>query len=112
MANTYRIGLVPKGDFDSLAIYQSLDLIAFNQEGYVVKEATVPGESPSTHPNKFMKISGKGDKGDAFVYADFTSEQLASLKGDAGNSVEAIKVLDEESAIVQSTANPNNIYYW
>ena len=28
----------------------------------------------------------KGEKGDAFVYADFTSEQLAALKGEKGDA--------------------------
>lgn len=31
----------------------------------------------------------KGDKGDAFTYADFTSEQLAALKGDKGDRGDA-----------------------
>ena len=31
---------------------------------------------------------GKGDKGDAFKYEDFTPEQLEALKGEKGNSVE------------------------
>lgn len=33
-------------------------------------------------------------------------------KGDDGTSVTCIQVADEETAIAQSTANPNNIYYW
>ena len=28
----------------------------------------------------------KGDKGDAFTYSDFTSEQLAALKGEKGDT--------------------------
>lgn len=36
----------------------------------------------------------KGDKGDAFTYADFTSEQLASLKGDKGDKGDAFEYSD------------------
>lgn len=32
----------------------------------------------------------KGEKGDAFVYEDFTPEQLESLRGPAGSSIESI----------------------
>lgn len=42
------------------------------------------------------KASGefKGDKGDAFTYSDFTTEQLAALKGEAGTSVTVSKVTE------------------
>ena len=39
------------------------------------------GEKGNTGPQ-----GEKGDKGDAFVYSDFTAEQLASLKGEKGET--------------------------
>lgn len=42
-------------------------------------------------PEQLADLKGdkgdKGDKGNAFVYADFTAAQLASLKGDQGDPV-------------------------
>ena len=45
----------------------------------------------------------KGDKGDAFTYADFTSEQLASLKGekgDKGDKGDSYTLTDEDKASI------------
>ncbi|UDQ98965.1 hypothetical protein AAEX28_02480 [Lentisphaerota bacterium WC36G] len=38
-----------------------------------------------------QKATLKGDKGDAFVYEDFTAEQLESLKGSSGSDAEVTK---------------------
>ena len=52
---------------------------------------TITGDSPNQVLNFVLEkgsqgIQGeKGDKGDAFTYNDFTSEQLASLKGEKGD---------------------------
>ena len=45
-------------------------------------------------------VNIKGPKGD-------TGE-----KGQDGISINCIKVASEEEAVLQSTVNPNNIYYW
>lgn len=54
----------------------------------------------------------KGEKGDAFTYDDFTSEQLAALKGDKGDpntlSIGAITIGDTPSADITGQA-PNQI---
>ena len=44
----------------------------------------------------------KGDKGDPFVYTDFTEEQLAGLKGEKGDSVIIDQRYDPESKNPQS----------
>ena len=45
------------------------------------------GDTGETGPQGPQGLKGeKGDKGDAFVYSDFTSEQLASLKGEKGEA--------------------------
>lgn len=51
-------------------------------------------------PNFKFKIP-KGDKGDPFVYADFTAEQLEALKGpkgDTGNPLTFADLTDEQKA--------------
>ena len=50
--------------------------LEFNSDGSLV---ATKGESGATGER-----GPKGDKGDAFTYADFTQEQLSSLKGDRG----------------------------
>ena len=50
-------------------------------------------------------VNIKGDKGDAFTYEDFTSEQLAALKGEKGDTpVKGIDYFteDDKSEIVES----------
>ena len=45
------------------------------------------GDTGETGPQGPQGPQGpKGDKGDAFVYSDFTAEQLASLKGEKGET--------------------------
>ena len=44
----------------------------------------------------------KGDKGDAFVYEDFTDEQLANLKGEKGDSPIVEQTYNSESENPQS----------
>lgn len=40
----------------------------------------------------FVPNGEKGDKGDPFTYADFTSEQLAALKGEKGDTGAGLKI--------------------
>lgn len=47
--------------------------------------ATITGDSPNYTLNLVLPKGAKGDKGDPFTYADFTSEQLATLKGAKGD---------------------------
>ena len=52
----------------------------------------------------------KGDKGDAFVYADFTPEQLAALKGEKGdNNLTQVDTYADLPAL--DAANPGFFYY-
>lgn len=58
----------------------------------------------------------KGDKGDPFVYTDFTEEQLAGLKGEKGDSVIIDQRYDPESenpqsgkAVAEAVANAVNV---
>lgn len=44
----------------------------------------------------------KGDRGPAFTYEDFTSEQLAALKGDKGDPAETDQTYDPKSENAQS----------
>lgn len=48
----------------------------------------------------------KGDKGEN------GQDGQQGPAGPAGTSINCVKVTDEQTAISQSAANPNNIYYW
>lgn len=65
-------------------------------------------------PQQLESLKVKGDKGDDFKYEDFTSQQLDSLKvkGDDGKSISVIQASNETDAINLSSQNPNNVYYW
>lgn len=45
----------------------------------------------------------KGEKGDAFTYADFTSEQLAALKGDKGDAFKYSDFTEEQLAALKGS---------
>ena len=52
----------------------------------------------------------KGDKGDAFTYSDFTSEQLAALKGEKGDTGSGLRILgyyETLTALESSVTNPS-----
>lgn len=38
--------------------------------------------------------------------------EIPAIQGEPGESVNCVKVADEEEAIQKSTENPNNIYFW
>ena len=48
----------------------------------------------------------KGDKGDAFIYADFTSEQLAALKGEKGEKGDKGDTGDVDSEYLNNNFSP------
>lgn len=56
--------------------------IAMRVEGGYIQYSTDNG---NTWVNLIAEADLKGDKGDAFTYSDFTTEQLAALKGERGN---------------------------
>lgn len=77
-----------KGDpltFDDLTDEQKASLKG--EKGDKGEDGTVAFDSlTSTQIGMLRGAKGdKGDKGDAFTYADFTTEQLASLKGEKGD---------------------------
>lgn len=43
-------------------------------------------------PEQLESLKVKGDKGDDFVYSDFTPEQLAALKGDKGDDGREVEI--------------------
>ena len=56
--------------------------IVRGKEGKSAYEVAVKNGFSGTEAEWLASL--KGEKGDAFVYADFTSEQLAALKGEKG----------------------------
>ena len=91
------------GDFDGATFTPHVDedgnLSWTNDGGY---------ENPAT-------VNVKGDKGDAFEYEDFTTEQLADLKGDKGDPGTSVTILgsyatEDELNTAQPTGNAGDSY--
>ena len=59
--------------------------ITMRVDGGYIQYSTDEGK---TWVNLIAKADLKGDKGDAFTYSDFTTEQLAALKGEKGDTGE------------------------
>ena len=57
--------------------------IAMRVDGGYIQYSTDDGK---TWVNLIAEANLKGDKGDAFTYSDFTTEQLAALKGEKGDT--------------------------
>ena len=58
--------------------------IVRGKEGKSAYEVAVKNGFSGTEAEWLASL--KGEKGDAFVYADFTAEQLAALKGEKGDA--------------------------
>lgn len=137
-ANTLSIGTVMQGDTAAASISgtspnQKLNLILPKGEK---GENGEPGTSPiievktNTETEYILTIihngvsvdtpnlKGKNGIDGTVSFDNLTEQQKQEIKGEKGDpgkngiSVNCIKVNDEQSAIEQSTANPNNIYYW
>ena len=73
------------GTSDSNVVYQwDVDQAAWVNVGALKGPKGDTGETGPQGPRGSQ--GEKGDKGDAFVYSDFTAEQLASLKGEKGET--------------------------
>ena len=76
-----KISVTPKGQWVA-GSYERLDLVTNAGSSYLsMKDGNV---SELTVTSDWMLVADKGDKGDAFVYDDFTPEQLEALKGEQG----------------------------
>lgn len=87
-----KIGLTPKGDYDKTKSYEILDLVQHEGSSYV---SLINNNLTDVTSDSWQLIAIKGsqgekgiqgEKGNAFVYDDFTPEQLLSLKGDKGDT--------------------------
>ena len=96
-----KIGLTPKGDYDKTKSYEILDLVQHEGSSYVSlinnNLTDISSESwqliavkGSQGEKGIQGIKGdtgeQGEKGNAFLYEDFTSEQLLNLKGEKGDT--------------------------
>ena len=74
-----KVAITPRGEWVA-GKYERLDLVSFLGSSYLSKK--YDNTSNPTVAADWMKIA---EKGDAFTYIDFTTEQLAELKGDKGD---------------------------
>ena len=81
----------------------------------ILSGSTTPPAAVGTIGDFYIDKNAMMFYGPKVVAANWTGIVPVSLvgsTGSSGTSVTAIKVADEATAISQSTANPNNIYYW
>lgn len=79
--------LFPRGPFDENASYKFLNFVESGGNGYVCLQPCTG--IPVTNTAYWFKFVFKGDKGDAFTYADLTAEQKAELVRDATAAAQA-----------------------
>lgn len=83
-----RVSLVPKGAYSALTAYERLDVVTHDGASYIVLRPA-QGVTPVDGEDYMLFAQGtpgpKGERGDPFVYEDFTAEQLARLKGPKGD---------------------------
>ena len=65
-----------------------------------------------TLQTKLDKGEFKGDKGDAFVYEDFTEEQLSNLKGDKGDAFTYADFTEEQLAFLKGEQGVAGTSIW
>jgi len=79
--------LFPRGAFDKNASYKFLNFVESGGSGYVCLQPCTG--IPVNNTAYWFKFVFKGDKGDAFTYADLTAEQKAELVRDATAAAQA-----------------------
>lgn len=105
--NLGRVALVPCGKYDNSTEYKRLDIVENNGSSYIFLKDSI-GVAPVGDNIVTMLIAGKGGKGDAFTFDDFTPEQLAVLKGDKGDPGASFRVAGEyETLEALQTAVPD-----
>lgn len=85
-----KAGLTPKGIWTQ-GEYDRLDLVSFLGSSFV--SLADNNSALLTDATKWMVIASKGDKGDPFVWDDFTPEQLVKLRGEKGDPGKDFKIL-------------------
>ena len=96
--NLGRVSPFPRGQYSVLTEYGYLDLVTDSGSSYLYINHTPAAGVPVTDTSHWQQIAAQGEqgiqgiqgdtgvKGDAFVYTDFTPEQLALLKGEKGDT--------------------------
>lgn len=80
---------VEKTPWSAEKAYERLTVVRHNGSTWITIDDAPAGEEPSLESEYFQFVAEKGDKGDKgnpFTYSDFTTEELASLKGESGTT--------------------------
>ena len=96
--------LFPRGPYDENAAYKFLNFVESGGNGYVCLRPCTG--IPVTNTAYWFKFVFKGEKGDAFTYADLTAEQKAELVRDATAAAQtavtsAQSAADDAAAVLQ-----------
>ncbi len=78
-----KVACTPCGAWAADKSFERLDIVEYIGSSFI--SLSNDNDAPLTDASKWMVLARKGDKGDPFVYDDFTPEQLAKLKGDKGD---------------------------
>lgn len=80
-------GVTIKGSYDSEEALKAAHPTGIAEDAYLVNGNLYVWSDTALDWNNVGEIKGpKGDKGDPFLYSDFTEEQLAALKGPKGDA--------------------------
>lgn len=78
-----RVSLVPRGAYDAAAVYNRLDIVAYEGSSYLVLADGTTGVPPKPGPD-YMLVAEKGDKGDTGAKGDKGNTGDTGPKGDTG----------------------------
>ena len=61
--NLGKVALTPKGNWDNTVIYEKLDVVQFEGNSYIAKDAVPVGISITTGENYWQIMAAKGEQG-------------------------------------------------
>lgn len=85
--NLGAVGISAGGVYNPETVYKKYKVVSANGGSYMYINSTPAAGVPVTDTTHWQQIASRGLKGDAFVYEDFTPEQLALLVGDPTDSM-------------------------
>lgn len=77
-------GVVPRGPWNSSVVYDTGDLVIYNNSSYLCRSDDVSGTSPDLDATNWSLLAGKGDRGEAGPQGEQGPQGEIGPKGDEG----------------------------